>query len=196
MIIGMAATSQDRNVTSSVCRSTPNGLNNLNTEIDQCTSSSELNRNMNFATNAFQLQKDIDMLSASVGDSLIMGDSVFGNSGIGTVTKELKDRVVDLREKKEELKASIDKAESIIERSDRDFSDVKDSLAETQPKRILHFIEDYTLAILVMSYLFMIISAIYIYTIISDNKLVAFGKSVLGSTFLSCFMFMMLYYFS
>lgn len=196
MIIDMAATSQDRNVTSSVCRSTPNGLNNLNTEIDKCTSSNELNRNMNFATNAFQVQKDIDMLSASVGDSLIVGDSVFGNSGIGSVTKELKDRLVELRKKKEELKSSIDKSESIIERSDRDFSDVKDSLPETQPKRILHFIEDYTLAILVISYLFMIISAIYIYTIISDNKFVAFGKSVLGSVFLSCFMFMMLYYFS
>jgi hypothetical protein len=190
------AAAQDRNVTSSVCRSTPNGLNNLNTQIDQCTSSVELNRNMNFAANTFKLQKDIDMLAASVGDSMMMGDSVFGKFGVADVTKQLKARVIELRNRKDELKTAIDKDEAVIERSDRDFSDVKDTLPETQPKRFLNFIEDYTFAILIMSYLFMIIAAIYVYTLISDNKLVAFGKSLLSSVFLTCFMFMMLYYFS
>jgi prefoldin subunit 5 len=191
----MAAT-QDRNVTSAVCRSTPNGLNNLNTEIDQCTSSVELNRNTNFAANTFKLQKDISTLSAAVGDSLVMGDSVFGQIGAGDVIKQLKNRIDELKHKKEELKTSIDKDEAVIERADRDFSDVKDTLPETQPKKVLHFIEDYTLAILLISYLFMVIAAIYVYTLVSDNKLVAFGKAFLTSIFISCFMFMMLYFFT
>jgi cell division protein FtsL len=88
----------------------------------------------------------------------------------------------------------VDKNEAIIERSNRDFSDVKDTVPEPQPKRVLRFIEDYTLAILTMAYLFMIISVIYIYTAISENKLVAFGKAFVGSAFLTMFLYMLLYF--
>jgi len=185
---------EDRNVTSSVCRSTPNGLNDLNSKIDQCTSSTEQNRNTNFAANTFKIQKDIESLSANVQDSLAMGDTMFGQFGYQDIAKQVKDRNHELKSKKENMMKEVSKNEAIIERSNRDFSDVKDTIPEPQAKKTLRFIEDWTLAILTMAYLFMIISGIYIYTATADIMLVAFGKSVLGSIFLTMFLYMLLYY--
>jgi hypothetical protein len=185
---------EDRNVTSAVCRSNPNGLNGLNSTIDNCTTGTELNRNKNFAENTFKIQKDIETLTGTVQDSLMMGDSMFGQFGYQDIAKQVKDRNSELKTKKEHLMQEVDKNEAIIERSNRDFSDVKDTIPEPQPKKVLRFIEDYTLAILTMAYLFMIISVIYIYTILSENKLVAFGKSFVGSLFLTMFLYMLLYF--
>ena len=88
----------------------------------------------------------------------------------------------------------VEKGEAVIERSNRDFSDVRDTLPETQTKKTLHFIEDYTLAILTIAYLFMIIAVIYVYTANAEIKLVAFGKASVGSLILTVFLFVLLYY--
>ena len=92
------------------------------------------------------------------------------------------------------ISKEIEKGEGIIARSNRDFADVHDTISEPQPKKTLRFIEDYTLAILAISYIFMIIACIYIYTIKAELKLVAFGKSFVGSIFLSMFLFIFLFY--
>ena len=52
---------EDKNATAAVCRSVPNGLNALNSQINDCTTTTELNRNTNFASNTFKLQK-VDIL--------------------------------------------------------------------------------------------------------------------------------------
>jgi hypothetical protein len=187
---------QDRNVTSSVCRSAPNGMSGLYKNIDICTSNTELNKNQNFAQNTFKLQQDIEMLRATVGDSLLMGDAIYGQYGIDDITKQVKARNQELKAKKEKLGVDIDKKEAVIERSNRDFTDVKDSLPETQPKKVLHYIEDYTLAFLTIAYLFMIVAAIYVYTLTSEFKVTAILQGIISSSFLTCFLFIILYYFS
>ena len=133
-------------------------------------------------------------MTSSVADSLVMGDTMYGQYGYQDIANQVKDRNSDLKNKKEELVKEVEKGEALIERSNRDFSDVKDTISEPQSNQKLRFVEGYTLAFLTISYLFMIIAAIYIYTLISDNKLVAFGKSFVASIFLSIFLFMLLYY--
>lgn len=185
---------EDRNVTSAICRSTPNGLNELNKKINDCTATTELSRNNKFGETAFKLQQDIEMSRAVVGDSLVMGDAVFGKFGVADITQQVKLRNEELKKKKENLRSIIDKNEAIIERSARDFSDVKNTLPEQQEKKVLNFIEDYTLAFLVIAYLFMIIAIIYVYTITSDLKLVAFGKAFITSIFVTIFLYILLQY--
>ena len=185
---------EDKNATAAICRSVPNGLNDLNSKISDCTTTTELNRNTNFASNTFKLQKDIESLTGTVGDSLMMGDSMFGQFGYQDIAKQVKERHIELKTKKEKLLKEVDKNESIIERSNRDFSDVKDTIKEPQPTRVLRFIEDYTLAIVIISYIFMIISIIYVYTASSELKLVAFGKIFIGSCLLTMFLCMLMYY--
>lgn len=190
----MSESETNRDLKASICKSTPNGLNNLKGEINNCTSITELNRNTQFATNTFKLEQDIIALAGVSGDSLTMGDTMFGQFGYNNIGEQVKSRNIELKKKKEQLLLDVEKGEAIIERSNRDFADVHDTIQEPQPKKALHFIEDYTLVILVISYIFMIITIIYIYTDISEIKLVAFGKSIVGSILLSMFLFMFLFY--
>jgi len=189
------ATAPDRNVTSAVCRSTPNGLKDLNAKINQCTSTTELSRNTDFAENTFKLNKDIESLRAMVGDSLVLGDTIYGKTGSAQIVNEVKARNDTLKAQKGKLLTQVDKDEAIIERSNRDFSDVKDTLPETQTTKVLHFIEDYTLAFLSMAYLFMLVSIIYIYTIQSEAMLAGFFKASIGGVIFTIFFYALLYLF-
>ena len=98
--------------------------------------------NLNFLNDVDKLHEDIIMLRANVNDSIIMGNSINVSYGGETIIKQVKDRNTELKAKKEEIINDIDKKEAIIERSDRDFSDVKDTLPEKQPKKYINFIED------------------------------------------------------
>jgi hypothetical protein len=187
---------EDRNTAAAVCRSTPNGLQDLATQINTCTTTTELKRNMHFAGNTFKINKDIETLQALVADSLVMGDTVFGKAGPGEIAKQVQARHKDLVAKKEHLKREIDKREAIVERSNRDFEDVKNRVPDPQPKRVLNVLEDYTMAFLVISYLFMILAGIYVFTSIAQVKVAAFFKALGGSVFLTIFLFMVMYYFT
>ena len=184
----------NRNLKASASKAVPNGLSNLNSKIDTFTSETEKNRNNTFAANTVRLEEDIISLRAITNDTLIMGDTMFGQFGYNDIAKQVKERNSDLNKKKAILSKEIEKGEAIIDRSNRDFMDVHDTVPEPQPQKTLRFIEDYTLAILTISYFFMIIAVIYIYTIRSEFKLVAFGKSFVGSIFLTMFLFIFLFY--
>lgn len=186
--------SPNRDIKASACKADPNRLNNLTAEINNCTSDIELNTKNKLAENIVKLEEDIISLRATTNDTLIMGDTMFGQSGYNDIAIQVRERNNDLKKKKEGLSKDIEKGETIIARSNRDFTDVHDTVQEPQPKKTLRFIEDYTLAILVISYIFMIIAVIYIYTITAEFKLVAFGKSFVGSIFLSMFLFIFLFY--
>lgn len=183
-----------RDLKASVCKSTPNGLSNLSGEIDNCTSTTEVKRNNNFAANTFKLQQDIISLSGSVMDSLSMGDTMFGQYGYNDIAKQVKARNEELKAKKEKLMKEVEKGEGIIEKTNRDFEDEYKTVPQPQSKKVLRFVEDWTVAILIISYLFMVIAAIYIFTSMSENKLATFGKLLVGAIFFSMFMFMVLFY--
>jgi hypothetical protein len=184
----------DRNLKASACKAVPNKLSNLTAEINTCSSDIELNTKNKLAENIIKLEEDIISLRATTNDALIMGDTMFGQSGYNDIAKQVRERNNDLKTKKENLSKDIEKGEAIIARSNQDFTDVHDTVIEPQPKKTLRFIEDYTLAILAISYIFMIIAVIYIYTIKSEFKLLAFGKVFAGSIFLSMFLFIFLFY--
>lgn len=180
----------------------PDDLNDLNKNLTKCSSTTDKNRNAEFSQHTVQLESDIESLKAIIGDSFYMGDAIYGKYGMDDITKQVRTRNQELKAKKEAIKNDIYKKEAIIERTDRDFSDVKDSLPETQPKKVLHFIEDYTLAFLTISYFFMVIALNYLFVIESKDPLYpffnykAFIQGIITTGFITCFMYMVLYYFS
>ena len=185
---------RDKNATASVCKSARNGLTNLTTSIENCTSVPEETRNNNLAQNILKLQEDIISLRSTTSNALTMGGTMFGEAGYNVIAEQVRERNNDIRKKKEDLVKDIEKGEAIITRTNQDFTDVRNTVPEPQPQKTLRFIEDYTLAILAISYIFMIIACIYIFTITSEFKLVAFGKAFVGSTLLSMFLFIFLFY--
>jgi len=119
---------------------------------------------------------------------------MFGEFGYADVSKQVSDRNAELKRKKEAIKKDIDKKEGIIARSGRDFTDVKDTLPETLPNQTLHVLEDYTVAILLVSYLFMILSFIFYYT--SQAIIFATGlfQSIIYSVFFTLAVGIIFYY--
>jgi hypothetical protein len=103
-------------------------------------------------------------------------------------------QTTQLQNRKNDLIEDLKKKETIINRSNRDFSDVKDTIPENLPKKTLNVVEDYTMAILAMSYLFMVIAAIYLYTITSTEPMSAMLRGIGYATVISLFAWMGLYY--
>lgn len=144
---------------------------------------------------AEQLKDDIKQILGKANDALMVGDSAFlvkdNEKGI---VKDVKERIDALETEKKELEKEIDKQHQLIQTSNRDFSDVKDTLPETQPERFLYFIEDYTLSILAMAYLIMVVAAISFHTYLSSDTWTALLESLVGCGVLTIFLFMLLYY--
>ena len=144
---------------------------------------------------AEKLKDDIKQILGKANDALMMGDSAFlvmdNEKGI---VKDVKERIDALETEKKELEKEIDKQHQLIQTSNRDFSDVKDTLPETQPERFLYFIEDYTLSILAMAYLIMVVAASSFHTYLSLDTWAAILESLVGFGILTIFLFMLLYY--
>lgn len=111
-----------------------------------------------------ELRSDILTIRGQIEDGIVMGNSMFGQYAHADVASEVSDRLNQLKKQKEELGKDIRQKEALIERSNRDFSDVKETLPPTQERQRVRFMEDYTVMFLSISYVFMVISAI-VYTV-------------------------------
>ena len=112
---------------------------------------------------------DISRLQATITNLLTIGDNMYSPTS-GSVTKDVRLRNNELSEKKAKIENEIKEQEAIINRSNRDFTDVRNELPEKIPNKSLHFIEDYTLVILCISYFFMIVVALHIYVMYSTEQ--------------------------
>ncbi len=155
---------QNRDAASQICKAIPNKLNTLNSEISSCTSSQEARRISTIGQQTINIQKDVNHLSAVVQDSLMMGDAIYGKASHKLIVEQVKERNRELKEKKAVLVKDIENKEALVERSDRDFIEVKDTLPEKFNLKRLNFVEDYTIALTMIGYLFMSIAVIYVYS--------------------------------
>lgn len=134
-----------------------------------------------------ELRSDIQAIYNQIEDGLAMGDSMFGQYAHVDVAREVSSRTKELQKKKEELEEDIRQKEAIIQRTDRDFTDVKDTLPETLEEERIRFIEDYTLLFLSLAYVFMVVSAIVYFVVLSPTPWRTLGKS-LGYSLLGTFL--------
>lgn len=175
-----------------------NGIQKISTGITNCSRPEEITNKNTFITKTLRLKQDIESLRANVNDSFSVGDSMFGSYGHNTITTQLTERNDDLKNKRDSLLQDINRKESIIERSNRDFTDVKRTLPEKQPSKMLHFIEDYTMALLAISYLFMICIGIYYFSILNNGEFNTsdFFKALMNSAILTVVVGVVVYYIS
>jgi hypothetical protein len=177
------------------CRANPNSIQTLTAGLHNCMRVEEKTRNNTLASNTLQLKSDIDSLRGNVNDSLSLGDTMFGQYGHNEVSAQIRTRNDDLRLQVQSLTKELDKNQAIVERSNRDFVDVKRTLPEKQPKKILHFIEDYTMALLAISYLFMVLIGIYYYSMMTGVFDISKCVQAVGySGLISIIVGMLLYY--
>jgi hypothetical protein len=148
------------------------------------------------ATTITDFTTDIGALKQNITDSLTVGNSMYGPYGHADVTSEVGNRTAELSARKTELKDKIKEQEAIIRRSDRDFTDVRNTLPETIPTKSYHVLEDYSLLILSLSYLFMLIIGLHTYVVLStDTWSSALIRGLFYSLMLTLISCALLYYF-
>ena len=105
-----------------------------------------------------------------------------GQVGIGKATDIMQERQVELQNKITSLKKDIQQKYQIIQTNNRDFVDYAETDSRTDKSRLLS-IEDYTVFLFLISYLFMVGVFIYTYTYSVAPELMvnAFGKSLIGT---------------
>jgi hypothetical protein len=133
-------------------------------------------------------------ITTKINNELTRGDTYLSVDTNSALVVEGKKRNKILHEQKTKLENEIAKKKKIIERIDRDFSDARDQVNHPQPTKKLLVLEDYTLALLCISYLFMVLTFIYYYTSISLTPMTGFMQSLIGSVFVTmCFVILMYY---
>jgi hypothetical protein len=184
---------QNKDAASAVCKAVPNGLNKLYGEMDDCRSSTEEARLNDFMSKNMKIKREVEDMSLSVQDSLVLGDSMYGTTGYKKIVDEVRERNKSLVDKKEKLLKGLEKKEAIVERTERDFIDTRESMPEKLKPSRLNTIEDYTLAFLSIAYLFAVIALIYMYVSNSEVKGKAIGMGIIGAIIASMFLFTILY---
>jgi hypothetical protein len=163
------------------CRTTGGGISDLTAKITNCTTPEEQTRNLSLAT-VLHLTDEIGDLKSAIQNSMVMGDNIFGTAGHEQITREVKHRNDELKLKKATLTKEIEKKHQVVHMNDRDFSDHLDgTISESK----LITIEDYTVFVFLLTYVFLLCVAIYTYTITNPNQIEAFGKAFLAATILT-----------
>lgn len=182
-----------KNADAALCRSTGKFATVL-ADLEKCTTSTESDRNQQFAGVLIDIRNDIRVAKQNITDALLTGDAVFGQYGSTDIAKSVQQSNTELEEKKKALEKEIANNEAVIERSNRDFSDVKNTLPERPTYSRLHFIEDYTVFFLLASYLFMVILCGYLYVLSSEEKWTSFIQVSIVSLFGTLFLGLVSYY--
>lgn len=177
-------------IAASDCRTPPNAFQDLMNNLSKCATNDEKLRNANFGDNIIKLQQDIKDLQSMIDNSLANGDLLFGSTPHNEMIRQLQERNKELQTKRDALSNDIREKERIVERSNQDFKDVKKTVPDPQPKKVLRFVEDYTMAMFVISYVFMIVAIDYFYVYQAEYKLLAAGQSLFASVLLTAFLYL------
>jgi hypothetical protein len=174
-----------RDVNASACRADPNKLSSLLNDLDNCRSTSEQQKISMFVSDNINYVQEFQQLSANYTDVYMTGNTLFGQSASDSQIKDISKRNEELKKQRDSIKKKIQSNEAIEEQMNRDFLDTKKNLPETLPTHKLHVLEDYTMAIFITGFIFMILSCVYLYTYIDNfsiNSIVlGFVLAIIGT---------------
>ena len=137
------------------------------------------------------IQENIATLRSQITNALTIGDNIVRQSGGKQMVSYVADQLNKLESKKKELENDIVEKERLIHASNRDFSDAQ---PVSEDNTTLRVIEDHTVAILLVSYLFMLAMGMYLYVIRSPFIIKGIAEALLGGFIISIFSFIVIYY--
>ena len=137
------------------------------------------------------VREDITTLRSQITNALTLGDNIVHQSGGTKISSYVQGQLDELESKKKEIYDDILEKERTVHASNRDFADAN---PVNEQKTVLRVIEDHTVAILLLSYLFMLVMAMYWYVIQSSVIMKGILEAIIGGFFFSIFSFIVLYY--
>jgi hypothetical protein len=193
---GVAAPAQPSAITPGECRQSINGTVALTDRINaigQCRRPEENTRMNNFLNETYKLRDLFTNEDSIYNDLISTGDRLFGSAASSNQITDIQRRNQELIDLKNKLIKENNSLKGIAEQNKRDFVDEKIELPEPLPNKVLHTLEDYTIGVFLMAYVFMVIALIYYYSAINMFTLKSIGFSIFLSVVVSLILFVLLY---
>ena len=168
---------RERFADANTCRTAPKKVSDITSQVDNCLTDTEKNNNKTFA-DAFKLSEEILTAKSNIHNLVTLGDEMFGTTaGHVTISNEVKQRNAELQQKKTALENDNKRKYNIIHTRNRDFSD---HLGATNESKLLS-LEDYTMFVFIMSYLFLACIAVWCYSVHNGLSTSVLGKAILAA---------------
>lgn len=185
-VIGTPPPPMSRNDQASQCKST-NKIPDAQQTLQSCANDEELQRMQNLISNTTDPNGDFATLSAVYNDLLTSGDNIFGTTPDESLLEQIKQRNKDLKDKKDKYTKTIETNDSKIERADRDFIDTKEAQPQTFTEKTVHVLDDYTLVVLAVAYVFFLLTMMYLYMYMNQYTPTSIFQGLLIVFFGICF---------
>jgi hypothetical protein len=168
-----------------ICKSNGN-LQKFQGELGGCRTGADNEKINTFFSKLDDVQGFFEAQFAQFNDMISTGDKFYGSAASDTVLAEVVARNKDLQGSLEKVQKETKQLQASTERHERDFLDVKGSLPERIPTQNLNVLDDYTMLLLVISYLVMALSIIFYYTQVNDYTISSILISTGGMALITC----------
>ena len=149
--------------TASICKSIPTSLQDIYSQLQKSRNTEETKRIQHFIQTTSNSKQDFEQYQDVYTSLLVTGDNIYGTSPSSQQIQEIVDRNKELHEKKKVLEQSIRSKKQTTEQMNQDFIDERNAIGVPVPLTTLHVLEDYTLAVYWITYIFMAIAILYMY---------------------------------
>ena len=174
-----------QNDQAATCKSQLQVIPELQKSLGACRNTEELNRASQLVSTLDNIPEQFAVQAALFMDLLSTGDSVMGTSATGSAIQDVKSRNQELKQTLADTQASIDKYTAIVERSERDFVDEKDAAPEEIRKSHINVLDDYTLLVLSISYVFCVLVGVIAYMSTNNYSITSIVVSLVAAAALS-----------
>jgi hypothetical protein len=146
-----------------LCKSNPQQIQQLTQGLASCRSPTETNRANQLLFSVDDTLGFFTSQTAQFNDLIATGDKFLGAAPSSSALKDVRARNAELKKRVQRLEAQIGQSVARMEQKERDFLDMKAALPETLPSKVIHVLEDYTLVVLLLSYVFGALAVVFYY---------------------------------
>jgi hypothetical protein len=169
-----------QNDQAAICKST-NQLSQTLQQLQQCTSTADQQNMQSVLGLINTAQADFDNFNTAYNDLLLTGDNLFGTVPNTTAVSDVAKRNAELTARAAQLEKDIATLQATEERADRDFLDTKADLPERQVSNVINVIDDYTLVVFMVSFIFLVLSLGYWYISTNLYTPISIGVAIIAS---------------
>jgi len=174
-----------QNDQASACKSQLQVIPQLQAGLAACRNTDEVQRASALLSTIDDVPDFFASQTSQFNDLLLTGDSFFGTSASASAIQDVKQRNQELKQTAAASQAAIAKYTTIIERAERDFVDEKDAAPETIRDKVVHVLDDYTLLVLTISYVFFILVGLLYYMASNNYTVTSLIIGIVGASAIS-----------
>lgn len=164
----------------SICKAVPDKVKNLHTTLNSCRSIQEKTQIKDMISKISGITENHKQQEMIYSDLILTGDRIFGSSSTDTMIQDITNRNEELKNKKETLEKEIKNNDEISEVENQDFIDELNEHPEPQKTYRLNVVEDYTVSVFSIAFIFMIMCFGFLYIRTNEYSVKSIGIAILA----------------